>query len=464
MSPALAVYTLVLAVPRSHAPVALHAIESDAAVWALNVEVCPAGQRNAGESECLAAVQAAAQRSGLDMHGRFKTINGSDKVPAGCSYSRFSKGAIFNHNLPVHPTPYQQVCISDVDSGVAPGQTLDRWTALGENWWQPFMDGFTHDAVQAGKAPPAYRAPVTEVDAHGHLVPKGDLERLQRVFQDFLGNSTAISETWTPDRLLALNKQIRCLEPHSDCPWDWTCHLPRHDENRVRDFASGAVTHNRVFKAALAWTQPPTNAETGCSLQHLGKGDECRCGIEKRAFLGEALNEYYTSIRPAGYILGPGNAPRRTLGKTLRPLATLYTLLAEIHPFSDGNSRTRVVLLNSELTRLGGHPVILPDFWRDIYNMASIEEVDRLLLEGWCAYEQSLATGRSPYIDWMRKFPGGSLDGQVDLQLHEDVFQENLRAQLINFTKAMGPELYDVGTDACRLVSAQRLRRRNSEK
>jgi hypothetical protein len=55
---------------------------------------------------------------------------------------------------------------------------------------------------------------------------------------------------------------------------------------------------------------------------------------------------------PEGINLNKASTPRNALGATLRPLATLYALLAEIHAFRDGNSRTRVLLLQAELTRL----------------------------------------------------------------------------------------------------------------
>ena len=68
--------------------------------WTLNPNECPAGQRNAAASECLAAVQEAARNAGEDVPSRIKHLDdGSDTgVPAGCSYSRVSKAAIFNSN------------------------------------------------------------------------------------------------------------------------------------------------------------------------------------------------------------------------------------------------------------------------------------------------------------------------------------------------------------------------------
>ena len=60
---------------------------------------CSAGRRGATAKECLAAVQEAASRDGLDVAG-FKSVDegAAGVVPAGCSYSLHSKSAMFNTN------------------------------------------------------------------------------------------------------------------------------------------------------------------------------------------------------------------------------------------------------------------------------------------------------------------------------------------------------------------------------
>ena len=63
---------------------------------------CPDGQRNADESECLAAVQEATTALGLVLNGpTVKVVDaGADGwVPSGCSYSKgHGLQAIFNRN------------------------------------------------------------------------------------------------------------------------------------------------------------------------------------------------------------------------------------------------------------------------------------------------------------------------------------------------------------------------------
>ena len=114
----LALGTIPLGVPSPHAPAALAGQELGTAVvtarasgWTLDPRVyeepgqftgCPDGQRNAAESECLAAVLQATTALGLVLDGPVvKVVDaGADGwVPSGCSYSRgHGLRAIFNRN------------------------------------------------------------------------------------------------------------------------------------------------------------------------------------------------------------------------------------------------------------------------------------------------------------------------------------------------------------------------------
>ena len=80
---------------------------------------CPDGQRNADESECLAAVQEATTALGLVLNGpTVKVVDaGADGwVPSGCSYSRgHGLQAIFNRNAAGRNWgSYPLVCINQV--------------------------------------------------------------------------------------------------------------------------------------------------------------------------------------------------------------------------------------------------------------------------------------------------------------------------------------------------------------
>lgn len=84
--------------------------------------------------------------------------------------------------------------------------------------------------------------------------------------------------------------------------------------------------------------------------------------------------------------------------KALPHLTKLWAGMAEVHPFKDANSRTRQLVLNTELVRLGGHPVIMGDaYWR-LYYSKSLKETEWLILNGWCNWEFAVRTGMSPYI------------------------------------------------------------------
>ena len=123
--------TLLSAVPTARPPAALRGTELDPArtssrtsAWTLNANECPAGQRDAEQSECLAAVQEAARRAGVEV-GRFVKIvdiGPGEAVPPGCSYSPVSKMAIFNSNPAggndewhqgTSSEAYQWVCIDE---------------------------------------------------------------------------------------------------------------------------------------------------------------------------------------------------------------------------------------------------------------------------------------------------------------------------------------------------------------
>ena len=74
--------------------------------------VCPDGQRNAAESECLDAVHEVAQTLELPFRGLRVVDEGADGVvPGGCSYSFASKRGVFNRNSAGRSSPlYQLVC------------------------------------------------------------------------------------------------------------------------------------------------------------------------------------------------------------------------------------------------------------------------------------------------------------------------------------------------------------------
>eukprot|EP00908_Phaeocystis_cordata_P021472 Transcript_3826.p2 GENE.Transcript_3826~~Transcript_3826.p2 ORF type:complete len:464 (-),score=102.93 Transcript_3826:499-1806(-) len=119
-------YALALGVPAPHAPAALHRTEevlvSGTKGWSLEITECPDGQRNAAESECLDAVRKATLKSGAKLQPLLKNVHKAD-LPHGCSYSKISKGAVFNNNpaaRPRNPHPQYQLVCTSIDNVIAP--------------------------------------------------------------------------------------------------------------------------------------------------------------------------------------------------------------------------------------------------------------------------------------------------------------------------------------------------------
>jgi fido (protein-threonine AMPylation protein) len=107
--------------------------------------------------------------------------------------------------------------------------------------------------------------------------------------------------------------------------------------------------------------------------------------MRKHDLLTQALDRYHNAIGRAVVDQTKWAAPRRAVGAVLLPIAILYATMAEIHAFADGNSRTRNMVLQSELTRLGGHPLLLPDTGWGVYHMQNESVVESFILDGWCA-------------------------------------------------------------------------------
>ena len=137
-----------------------------------------------------------------------------------------------------------------------------RWTALEDNWWQPFTDGFQHSANAVGKTPDGYYRP--QVTWSGGLsTPAGDLVAVHRAYAEFFGNSSALSQAWDHDRLYMLSRTALGVDQL------YTCHFPRNDEDRVKALAPGAVTNDPIFLAISAWEPPAPAGTAGCNFEHV---------------------------------------------------------------------------------------------------------------------------------------------------------------------------------------------------
>ena len=118
----------------------------------------------------------------------------------------------------------------------------------------------------------------------------------------------------------------------------------------------------------------------------------------RQLLIQDPLDAFYSSISKGNCGISHDNPhPRAALGCLLPAAATLYATLAELHPFVDGNSRTRLMVLQTQLVRAGAHPVILYNNGWAPYHMNNLEELMQYLLGGYCAWEHVAATGKSPY-------------------------------------------------------------------
>ena len=103
---------------------------------------CPAGQRNARENECLAAVTAATHAEGLALAYpyavKYVDRGPDDLVPGGCSYSkRHGQRAMWNRNSAGRSTAsYPLVCIDDVHApSPAPTPAPEPAPVASEGGW-----------------------------------------------------------------------------------------------------------------------------------------------------------------------------------------------------------------------------------------------------------------------------------------------------------------------------------------
>jgi hypothetical protein len=289
-----------------------------------------------------------------------------------------------------------------------------EWARLGEDWWLPFADGWSHRwGVRAFDGTIESR----ETEQDGEPSP-----RLEKAIKEL--NDPDSWNKWNQflPAIIHLNnvclgcpawKKHFCWEEH----W-WSEYSPVLGANNQPPRAGAGVIH-------------PTPRKTN--------------NDDAGPLLRDAYDQYE---REKGRVSAAHAAhPRKALANVLHPLARFISYLAVIHPFHDGNSRTRNIVLQVLMVRAGGHPLILPDIGWWIYDLNAYEDVYRFLLNGWCAYEYYLRNGITPYValaehNVMTPTVGGGAQG-----IHSKAFgkgKENMEAVKISMA------LYDARTDECR--------------
>ena len=256
-----------------------------------------------------------------------------------------------------------------------------QWDALGNtSWWLPFIDGWSHE-----------EGPYHFDGTNGSKTNGEDGAFILHVSQVYNELRDQLGVGWTASRMAYMNSVLRgnacgdasldvtpSVPAGTECPEAYTDYLPRTEF----EIKGGAFA---TAQSAVPWID---TEQLNISISN-GQ-------TSKPKLVEDALSAYAAALGGKGVV--DSTALRLALGHVLVPLATLFATLAELHPFRDANSRTRNFVLQSEMTRLGGHPMLLWDVGWQIYGMGSVHNVTLFLLRGWCAWEFALANGgQSPY-------------------------------------------------------------------
>ena len=341
---------------------------------------CSARQR--GAEECLAAVREAAYRW---LYATNKT-NGIH-LPPLTSNEREKQAS-----PDAFPQPSPSVSPQPSRSGVVSNH--HPWRALQTNWWMPFIDGWAH---KCGATAFDQAQTITQMGGDGRLS-----EHLHSHLDKFSDYNLMHETILSIDMVEAMNMELQGLSWATNPAYgSWEVASP-YSEFRPRDNVwaessmmgyTGAV---HVDKAKIF--------EHAKATQDWGKVRGLYYQVRVN-LTGAPLDQFYAAITKDDCnitrftnSLADHSHPRAALGCLLPAAATLYATMAELHPFIDGNSRTRLMVLNTQLARAGAHPVVLYNNGWGVYHMNNLEELEEYLLGGYCAWEYVLATGESPYV------------------------------------------------------------------
>ena len=284
------------------------------------------------------------------------------------------------------------------------------WRVLGDNWWMPFVDGWAHACGE------------TVFDQSKTLTRLGDGEfsRHLKFFFDKFSNFDMLHKTrLTAGMVEEMAIELQGVDRASYGSWEpvspYTDWQPRqHGDMMGYKGAVSVLDKEELFAHSMQtqdWQDPK-------DMYHKVRS----------ALIEEPLKDFYEAVTKsdcgiyqqhedspkaaAAFTRRPRKAsdwvrhphPRAALGCLLPAAATLYATLAELHPFVDGNSRTRNMVLQTQLTRMGAHPLILYNNGWAAYHMNNLEELMQYFLGGYCAWEIVAKTGKSPYIGHSPKF------------------------------------------------------------
>lgn len=326
--------------------------------------------------------------------------------------------------------------------------------SLGPDAWLAFTDGWAHAGGKEVFGNEQWLARLEQ--AYGPMLsaapPRWDADELERFNKHFVGGSC--------DRFLPAEGDgcFGPFWPRRDCPIGHRLHLPVAGDCGEMAIAAPEVqlwpdkancSTEGTLERAEDWLCGGPGAKL-CERLHV----ERQCATPpalKRATLNRLFDEYYNATAPLPRPTPPpsGAGPRARLGRALRPLAILLGSLAELHPFQDANSRARLLVLQSELARLGDHGVFLYDASWSVYPLLhSLPLIEVFVLQGWCGWEAYLHTRTSPFANVSGAMPLGALDGA-----RTEIAAINGSAR-VEAARAVAATLYDAEADACALPAA----------
>ena len=212
-----------------------------------------------------------------------------------------------------------------------------RWTALGDSWWKIFIDGNQHY-----KGPHVFDGTLESLarDQDGNT-----FLHLKEEYERFATPHAWESLQWDVDSLEATNARLRGINgtcaPHcKGSPLYLAQMLPRNQ------------SYNWRVRSPLPCI--PSDYSSFSLLPSLGPVHDSSfwTATAKRAALERLLSEYYEDVGH-GPNVGSSSAKQAGVPDGFSRLAKLYYALAELHPFADANSRTRLLLVHTELVRMG---------------------------------------------------------------------------------------------------------------
>jgi len=284
--------------------------------------------------------------------------------------------------------------------GVPCDSCVDRWKSLGEQWWMPYVDGVAHY-----KGKNAFDGSnLTNFNSAG----SDFLKPIQEEYERWL-RPEAWGSRWDVSALEQLNTRLRgctksCVQA-SDCnPQDPVECITYHYTlvPRLLNFVQKEEWKMGGQPCSdCGLCMPLFTCASQLPAANLAVAHPPPTHVDKRTLLADALAEYYAELDsiPDDDVAALRRPPGVPSGFVA--LAKLFATMADLHPFVDANSRTRLVLLNTELTRLGGHPVMLAENGWSTYYYTTPHALESHLLTGYCAFEYTRdhhnATSPYPY-------------------------------------------------------------------